>query len=63
MIKDNVYLGDIQHEFYGNTDGSCAWCSKPNANQWYIGEISNGMDIEYALYHVCNKCYKDGVGQ
>jgi len=60
MIKNGVFIGDVQHEFYGSIEGSCAWCSKPVANEWYIKELSTG---EFALYNVCGKCYNEGVGQ
>jgi len=63
MIKDDIYLGEIKHEFYGNTEGSCAWCSRPNVNKWYIGEVSNGVEVESALYHVCDRCRKERVGE
>lgn len=60
MKIDNTYVGEIEHEFYGDTWGSCAWCSKHLANKWYTTLI---LDDELALYHVCNSCFNERIGQ
>lgn len=59
MIKNGVFLGDVHLDFYGDTEGSCAWCNKPRASEWYINETPLG---ENAVYNVCHKCYKEGIG-
>lgn len=60
MIKNGVYVGEIELEFYGTQEGSCAWCDKLNANEWYTDETSNGR---LAIYNVCESCFYERTDQ
>lgn len=60
MYHEGTWLGEnVKHEFYGEYENSCAWCSKSLNGKWYIAEIDTD---EWALYHVCDNCHKERVG-
>lgn len=60
IVKDGVRLRGVEHDFYGDVEGSCAWCNKPVTTKWYIKETPWGNN---AVYNVCGKCYNEGIGQ